>query len=253
MKMICEKMETNDLNFLRYEIPNIAIDYRFSKNNWEPNCILIETEKKLSKEYLLRLSPFIGDISEEFYLENQEFIRFDDCLKTQNWAKNPCDSIKLFQELADSFNTENNFYTLTKDDFIYHINEEYALVIKDKNYSYGVIDIDMIEDITINIVCEYGRLFSNISLQISNITFKKGLEIINTNKIMMLRGEDPAHLGDLLRVDHSLLQHYFGRTNITQLLSTSEYIPHLGLFLSSKLFLELLDKNLKINNVFKQC
>jgi hypothetical protein len=109
MKRKNELAIKNPFRFYRYEVPNAYVRFGFSDKDVElrtdreeagwDDITEIVMLKDLPEVNQMRMGPFLGEISEQYYLENSSVIDLQDCIATQEWAINPSDDTKLLSIL----------------------------------------------------------------------------------------------------------------------------------------------------------
>jgi len=244
-------LEKNYFKLYQYYIPGGIVDYFFLRemplyinNEYRDldegyiEIIPSNEERQLTGEIKIRNLPFLGDITEQDYLENSNIILFDDCLKTQEWAKNPSDSTLLLhsmespvdiwrmndyhfnQFLIANYENERDFDKIVNIKDIQKIHFTFTFCYSTRNKSYD--DINLKVDIEFN---DFGIVKRKMFREIDDGVGYEELE------------EQDC----IIYLNNSFIQHYFNTRKITEVL-VKEYLPGIEMIMDSNLYNQLKDK-----------
>jgi len=236
MKLENKLIVTNPFKFYRYEIPNIIMHFGFSTatiqtridrddEGWD-NITNITPINTLPENNQLRLKPFLEGIDEQFYLENCNIIDYQDCIITQDWAKQPSADTLLYNML----NEEKDIIfpeKITKEFFLdAFFNEKYFHSIR------TTISFDDIESFTMKFLFLHDTYEDDVELVIDDIVFTEPAAIKYISK------DDDPYLNTVY-IDESIFKYYFDINtmgkNVTTLLQ-QEYLITPAMVLDYELY-----------------
>ena len=237
MKTENKLMVKNPFRFYRYEVPGSYVRFGFSDGfvelrtdrddaGWDDITRIIPLNS-LSDINKIRLLPFLSEITEEEYMENSSIIDLQDCIITQEWAKDLSEEVKLL----NIFNRDGENYMFPEK-----INEDIftSIFISEKYHSIleRPLTLNDVESFTIKFLFFHDYATDDLEFMVENIVFKNPEEI---EKI--IKDDDPYP--NTLYIDSSVYDFYFGirgsGSNMVNLLS-QEYLITPAMVLDYELY-----------------
>jgi hypothetical protein len=231
----------NPFRFYRYEVPNAMVRFAFSDKfvylrkdrndaGWDDITDIITLEK-LPKTNRIRMEPFLGEISEQYYLENSSIIDLQDCIITQDWASDPSDDTQLLNLLNnDSIGFPEK---ITEDIFItIFINEKYTHV------DDRILTIEDIHSLQIEFQFSTDYATDEVELLVNNLEFMHPEDIC-----LIVKDDDPY--SNILIIDESIFDYYFnikGNGQCVKNLLSQEYLITPAMVLDYELYMKIQNK-----------
>jgi hypothetical protein len=160
--------------------------------------------KKLSRKTKIRIQPYFSEISQKHFLENIDTIDFSDIIKTQSWANNLTDEVKVALKLKEENINSSRQFQINEENFMSNIvNLSYFI---DDNTGDPIVKFDDIESLDIKITYYYDLAFSFIVIGASDIRF------YNNDKIRKIIRDDNYYDSNnfSLGLGHTLTEYFYG-------------------------------------------
>jgi hypothetical protein len=173
----------NPFKMYRYVVPSAYRSFHYSVDNISlrpdnedsgyDDVTDIKMLYNFPLEIALRIQPFITKINKEFFIENHNYIDFNDCLVSQEWAvENQQDDLILL----DILRNKENVKKVKEEEFLDKlIFEKYDITKEQATFNN-------IESFDIMLHYYYNRHFNKVGMSVENIIFKDGNHNERANK-----------------------------------------------------------------------
>jgi hypothetical protein len=203
-------------------------------SNFTPIPNYMKRIVQLPRENRIRITPYLTEVSEDFFLENIDILDFQDIQKTQPWADNPSPSVKLALELnlrdENVLRVNEEIFVSTLLNYVYFRNNETKEPVK-------IEDIDYIH---LKITYFYDTFFNFVNIDISHVKFYDP----NIIEIKKTKVDDdyysPKNIS--LSLSDGVADYFFGNSPSTGNIFSAEYLLTPAMIFDANLYNKIKDK-----------